>query len=404
VNALLPDCALRGRRLHLGVCGSAAAYKAVDVMRLLQQRGVQVAVCLTEAAQRFISPLTFAALDASPVYTRFFDESEGGVFAHLEPGSCAHALLVAPASAATIARLACGSADTLLAAQALAFDGPLLLAPAMNPRMWAHPATRRNMDILSERGARCIRPATGRAACGDIGEGKLAPVGEIVFAAAAALLPQDFAGRRILVTLGPTRERWDDVRFWSNPSTGRMGAALAAAAALRGATVCAVAGPGVPELPPSVRRIDVVTAKDMLAAALDVWPDADAGIFAAAVADFAPLPFGGGKFKKAGTDSLSIDFSLNPDILAELGKRARPEQKILGFAAESANLEANARNKLQAKKMHLTAANLLGRPDSGFAGEKNTLFVVDCRGREEHWPAMSKADAAWRLLDWLSTL
>jgi phosphopantothenoylcysteine decarboxylase/phosphopantothenate--cysteine ligase len=183
-----------------------------------------------------------------------------------------------------------------------------------------------------------------------------------------------------------------------------MGAALACAAALRGATVSAVAGPGVPELPAPVRRIDVVSAEDMYAAALDVWPQADAGIFAAAVADFAPIPFGGGKFKKAGADALRIAFSPNPDILVELGRHARPEQKILGFAAESADLEANARSKLRAKNMHLTAANLLGSPDSGFGGDKNTLFVVDCRGREEHWPAMSKADAAWRLLDWLSTL
>ncbi|MDR2123971.1 MAG: bifunctional phosphopantothenoylcysteine decarboxylase/phosphopantothenate--cysteine ligase CoaBC [Desulfovibrio sp.] len=403
MNTLLPGCALRNRRLHLGVCGSAAAYKAVEVMRMLQRSGVSVGVCLTEAAQRFISPLTFAALEASPVYTRFFADDEG-VFAHLEPGGCAHAMLIAPAGAATLARLAGGSADTLLAAQALAFDGPLLLAPAMNPRMWAHPATRRNMEILLERGARCIRPADGRAACGDTGEGKLAPVPEIVFAAAAALLPQDWAGRRVLLTLGPTRERWDDVRYWSNPSTGRMGAALACAAALRGAAVSAVAGPGVPALPAPVRRIDVVSAEDMLAAALEVWPHADTGIFAAAVADFAPTPYGAGKFKKSGAASLSVDFTRNPDILGELGKLARPEQKILGFAAESENLEANARGKLRAKKMHLTAANLLGRPDSGFGGDKNTLYVVDCRGREEHWQAMSKADAAWRLLDWLSTL
>jgi phosphopantothenoylcysteine decarboxylase/phosphopantothenate--cysteine ligase len=404
MTALLPACALRGKRLHLGVCGSIAAYKAVDVMRRLRRCDVQVGVCLTEAAQRFISPLTFASLGASPVYTRFFDEGEAGVFVHLEPGDAAHALLVAPASASTIARLACGDADTLLAAQALAFDGPLLLAPAMNPRMWAHPATRRNMDILRERGAHCIRPATGRAACGDVGEGKLAPVEAIVFAAAAALLPDDLAGRRILLTLGPTREQWDDVRFWSNPSTGRMGAALACAAALRGAAVDALAGPGVPELPAPVRRIDVQSADDMLAAALDLWPASDIGIFTAAVADFAPLPFGGGKFKKAGAHSLRIEFSRNPDILAELAGRARPEQKILGFAAESDNLEANARSKLKAKAMHLVAGNLLGAPDSGFAGDKNTLFVADCRGREEHWPAMSKADAAWRLLDWLSTL
>jgi phosphopantothenoylcysteine decarboxylase/phosphopantothenate--cysteine ligase len=401
---MFPEGILRGKRLHLGVCGSIAAYKAVEIMRDLQRCGAQVGVCLTEAAQRFISPLTFASLDAAPVYSRFFDEGAGGVFAHLEPGDSAHAMLIAPASASTIARLACGSADTLLAAQALAYDGPLLIAPAMNPRMWAHPATRRNVKLLSRRGVRFLRPASGRAACGDVGQGRLAPTGEIVFAACAALLPQDLSGKHILLTVGPTREQWDDARFWSNPSTGRMGAALAGAAVLRGAAVTAVAGPGVPALPAPVRRIDVVSAADMYAAARAVWPEADIGIFAAAVADFAPVPFGRGKFRKAGAKSLSIEFSPNPDILASLAREARPEQKILGFAAETENLEANARSKLTAKNMHMVAANPIGVPDSGFAGDKNTLFVADRRGREEQWPPMSKADAAWRLLDWLSTL
>jgi phosphopantothenoylcysteine decarboxylase/phosphopantothenate--cysteine ligase len=228
---------------------------------------------------------------------------------------------------------------------------------------------------------------------------------EIVLAAAKALLTQDMAGKKVLLTLGPTREPWDGVRIWTNPSSGRMGAALALAAHLRGAEVYALAGPGVFGLPEKMQRIDVNTARQMFEAAVDLWPRMDLGIFSAAVADFSPVPQGSAKFKKsAAADEISIRFTRNPDILATLAQRAHPEQKILGFAAETDNLEQNARAKLRAKGMHLAAANPIGLPDSGFIAENNTVFVCDCQGREENWPTMPKADIAWRLLDWLLTL
>lgn len=397
--------ALKGRKAHLGVCGSVAAYKAIEVMRGLQKAGVQVSVTLTEAAARFVAPLGFEALGADPVYSAMFGQDDGILFGHLQPGRVADALIIAPATAATLARLAAGMADDMLAAQALAFPGPIVLAPAMNPHMWANPATQANLAVLRERGYRVVEPESGLVACGDTGQGKLAAVEDILFAAARALVTQDMTGKSVLVTLGPTREQWDGVRVWTNLSTGRMGAALVQAAAARGAAVHAVAGPGVPALPPGVIRHDVASARDMLAAAEAVWPRADIGIFTAAVADFHPVPFGPAKFKKqSAQEGFSINFAPNPDILATLAGSARPEQRILGFAAETENLEREARAKRERKKAHMIAGNLVGRPESGFASPTNSMFVCDGQGREEHWPSLPKEEVAWRLLDWLLSL
>ena len=397
--------ALRGRKLHLGVCGSVAAYKAAEVMRHLQKLGVAVSVTLTEAGARFITPLTFEALGATQVYTHMFGQDEGVLFGHLLPGQIADAFVIAPATATTLARLATGLADDMLAAQALAFPGPLVLAPAMNPRMWSNPVTQQNISLLRQRGAVIVQPLSGTVACGDSGEGKLAEISEICLAAAAALLPNDMAGKVVLLTLGPTREQWDGVRVWTNLSTGRMGAALAQAAYLRGASVHALAGPGVPPLPEGVHRHDVVSARQMFAKAQELWAMADIGIFTAAVADFSPNPFGPDKFKKSAVgERMSIDFLPNPDILANLASKAAPHQRLLGFAAETGNLAEQVHEKLRRKQVHLLAGNLVGQPDSGFGSQTNSMFVLDHAGREESWPTMSKADVAWRLLDWLLTL
>jgi phosphopantothenoylcysteine decarboxylase/phosphopantothenate--cysteine ligase len=293
----------------------------------------------------------------------------------------------------------------MLAAQALAFPGPLVLAPAMNPRMWSHPATRHNVQVLRDRGCLVIRPASGPVACGETGEGKLADMSEILFLAARALLPQDLAGKTVLVTLGPTWEHWDGVRVWTNLSSGRMGAALAQAAFLRGATVLALAGPGSPPLPAGIQRQDLVTAADMLAAANLAWDQADYGIFTAAVADFSPQPFGPGKCKKsARPGGFTLDFMPNADILATLAAKARSGQRILGFAAETEALEAETRAKRARKNCHLMAGNQIGEPGSGFGSATNRMFVCDHQGREEHWPLMPKEEVAWRLLDWLLLL
>ncbi len=257
-----------GPRLHLGVCGSVAAYRALDLVRQWQDAGVSVSATLTPSAQKFVTPLTFAALGAAPVYTAPFDDPQApSPFAHLEPGQVAQALVIAPASAATIARLAQGQADELLACQALAFRGKAVIAPAMNPAMWSHPATQANIATLRERGCAVVEPGCGRTACGEEGQGRLADLREIYLAGLRALAPQDMEGIRVMVTLGPTREHWDGLRFWTNPSTGTMGAAVAVAAWLRGARVEAVCGPGTPWLPAGIARHNVGSARHMLEAA-----------------------------------------------------------------------------------------------------------------------------------------
>ncbi len=404
-SALYPFSTLQNKRLHLGVCGSVAAYKAVELMRLLQKVEISVGITLTEAAMRFIAPLTFEALGASKVHTLMFGPDEDALFGHLQPGQTAQAFMVAPCSADALARFAAGLAHDMLAAQVLAFDGPVVLAPAMNPRMWQHQATQENVAQLKRRGVAFVEPGRGLVACGESGQGRLADLPELVFAAAKALVPQDFSGKTILLTLGPTHEAWDSVRVWTNRSTGLMGASLAQAAYLRGAKVHALAGPGVPRLPTEVERHDVNSAKDMFAKAKELWPQADMGIFSAAVADFSPEPFTGGKFKKAdATSGLDIHFSPNPDILADLAEKRRPEQKVLAFAAETDNLREQCRDKLRRKKAHILAGNFVGTPGEGFAAATNRMFVCDHTGREEQWPVMSKADVAWRLLNWLCDL
>ncbi len=397
--------ALRGKRLHLGVCGSVAAYKACDLLRGWLKAGLHVSATLTEGARQFITPLTFQALGALPVYGPLFQEGDD-VFAHLEPGQGMQAMLIAPASADALSRLAHGAASDMLSAQALAFDGPLVIAPAMNPRMWAHPATRENVAALQRFGVVLVPPACGAAACGDEGQGRLADVREIHLAALRALAPQDMRGLRVMVTLGPTREAWDGVRIWTNPSSGRMGAALALAAWLRGAEVDAVCGPATPWLPAGIRRHNVVSAGDMLAAAAALWDTADVGLFTAAVADFSPVSAGPEKFKKDKAQSgFSVSFTANADILRTLAARRRTGQRILGFAAETAaDLAACVRAKLASKGADMIVGNRVNEAGSGFGTATNSVLVMDRAGREEQWPAQSKADVAWGLCSWLLSL
>ncbi len=397
-----------GKRLHLGVCGSIAGYKALDLLRQWRDAGLDAGATLTASAQKFLTPLAFEALGASPVYAAMFPAggNDAEVFPHLTPGASAHAFAIVAASATTLARLAHGLGDEILSCQALAFSGPLVLAPAMNPRMWANTATRENWETLRRRGHILVEPVCGRVACMEEGAGRLADPRDIYLAVLRAVSPQDLRGQKILLTLGPTRDFWDGIRYWSNPSTGSMGASLAVAAHLRGATVHAVTGPGAvpgsPWLPDGIIRHSVIGAKDMFAAASDLWPDMDAGIFTAAVADFAPEKWGDGKFKKAGApaEGLRIAFTPNPDILKTLAAARKPGQKVVGFAAEADNLEEAALRKLAEKNADMIVGNLL----SGFTSADNTVFVADRSGAQEHWPPMPKPDLAWRILDWLSRL
>lgn len=387
-----------GKRVHLGVTGSIAAYKALDLTRAFLHLHLQVGVTLTDSARKFVTDLSFAALGADPLYTDLF--AHGANFDHLEP-SVADVFIVAPATANIMAKMAHGIADDLLSCQLLAYPGPILVAPAMNPRMWSAPATRVNWITLGQRGIVGIEPECGSVACGDTGQGRLACLDEIFIHLLAALSPQDLRGRKIMITLGPTHEYFDQARFWSNPSTGVMGACLAVAAALRGAEVTAITGPVDIALPSMIRRIPVVTARDMFEAAADVFPSQDIGCFAAAVADFRPPASPTGKFKKSG-QPLSLTFEPNADILATLSTAKKPEQQTIGFAAESQDLEANARLKLGRKNLDLIVANPIDEPGAGFASSTNRVVVMDRHGRQESWPLLPKTEVAWRIWDWIS--
>jgi phosphopantothenoylcysteine decarboxylase/phosphopantothenate--cysteine ligase len=402
MDAHLAFAGFLGTRLHLGVTGSIAAYKSLELLRMLSSSGAAVGVSLTAAARQFVTPLAFSALGADPVYTEMFGP-EASAFGHLEPGQHAKALLVAPATATILAKLAHGLADDMLSCQALAFPGPVLVAPAMNPRLWDAAATRENVATLRRRGVRFIGPGCGAMACGETGEGRLADLRQIALETMRAVTSQDMAGRRVLVSLGPTQEPWDGVRIWTNRSSGTMGAALAVAAWLRGAEVAAVCGPVSLWLPEGIRRVDVGAAREMFEACVAAWPDTDLGCMTAAVCDYRPTPHGPEKFKKTPGEGSgpTLDLLPNPDILAHLGAHKRPGQRLIGFAAETSDLEANARGKLARKNLDLVVANPVNLPGVGFGAADNQALVVDASGRLEQWPILAKTEMAWRIWEWM---
>ncbi len=398
----------RNTRLHLGVAGSIACYKSCDLLRHFLAMGIHVSATLTPGARQFVSPLLFSSLGAMPVYTELFGDSEP--FAHLEPGQNCQALLVCPASASLMARMAQGMAQDMLSAQILAFPGPVAVAPAMNTNMWQNRATQDNVAALMRRKVTVIGPDSGDLACGAQGKGRLAPLPELILHTLRLLSEQDMTGTSVLVTMGPTREPWDGVRFWTNPSSGTMGASLALCCWLRGASVHAVAGPGItramlPSLP-GLELHSVTTAKEMYEQTDCLWDAADMGFFSAAVADFSPVPYGSGKFKKKDSpDGFAVEFTPNRDILKTMCSKRRQGQKVLGFAAETAPdmqaLMELARIKRAGKNADVIAANMVNSKESGFGSATNAMAVADKNGREEIWPLMSKADVAWDLCTWL---
>ena len=323
-----------GKRVHLGVSGSVATFKTLTLLREILRTNMSVGATLTKGAQQFITGLSFEALGAAPVYSGMFPP-EPDLYGHLEPAQNADVLVVAPATANIIAKMANGLADDMLSCQALAFSGPIIVAPAMNYRMWQAPATQENWQRLKERGVVCIEPCAGLMACGEEGDGRFPALTEIFCEILRAVSPQDMAGKKVLVTLGPTSEPFDAVRRWTNPSTGTMGAAMAVAAWLRGADVTAVCGPVSLDLPTEMTRVDVQTAREMQEACNDLWPTTDYGCCTAAVADFRPVPLGEGtetKMKKDAVDStFTVFFEQNPDILAGLGVVKKDGQRLIGL-------------------------------------------------------------------------
>jgi len=395
-------------RVGLGVTGGIGAYKAVEVARLLQKRGHEIRVVMTKSARRFIGPLTFEAITRHPVITSQFAPGMNADIEHVSLAASLDLLIVAPATANSIGKLANGLADDFLSALYLVTRAPVLIAPAMNTNMWEHASVRANVARLAERGVRFVDPGSGELACGWVGKGRLAEPEDIVKAAETLLRPRaTLAGRRILVTAGPTMEDLDPVRFLGNRSSGRMGFALAAEARDRGAEVVLVAGPTTIPVPAVAEVIRVRSAREMHAAVMTHAMTADAVLMAAAVADYAPAGGAAGlKIKKTAAERpLTITFERTPDILADLGARrgAADRPLLVGFAAETGDPVPAARRKLDAKRVDLVVANDVAAPGAGFDVETNQVTLVS-HDSTDPLPLMSKADVAAAVLDRLERL
>ncbi|GAF26620.1 phosphopantothenoylcysteine synthetase/decarboxylase [Moorella thermoacetica Y72] len=393
---------LEGKNIILGVSGGIAAYKGAELCRLLVQEGATVRVIMTRAAREFITPLTFSTLTGHPALTETFGEGSGGPLTHIDLARGADLFLVAPATANILGKLAAGIADDLLTTTALAVDCPTLVAPAMNVHMFAKAAVQENLVTLKRRGWGIVEPEEGFLACGATGKGRLAALERIVAACRRALAPQDFRDRVVLVTAGGTREPLDPVRYIGNYSSGKMGHALARAAWERGARVTLITASQLPP-PPGVTAVPVRTAAEMLASLKERFNGADVVIMAAAVADFRPGRVADRKIKKETLKELTISLEPTEDILAALG-RVRERQLLVGFAAETEDLLANARHKLAAKGLDLVVANDVTRPGAEFGSDTNIVTLLYPGGRYEELPRLPKLEAAYRILDAVAAL
>ncbi len=393
---------LRDTHIVLGVTGGIACYKSADLASKAAQQGARVDVILTPAAQRFISPLTFAAVTGRRAWTDMYTPDEQGRFPHVTLSRQADLIVIAPVTANTLAKLAHGLADNLLTATVLDSRAPLLLAPAMETHMWEHPATQENVRVLKARGVHFVGPEVGHLASGAEGVGRMAEVPTILGAMRYVLgLNGPLRGRKVVITAGGTREPIDPVRFITNPSTGKMGVALAEAARDLGATTVLVHAPLQVPLPYGVRSVPVLTAQEMFDAVMAEVGDADVFIAAAAVADFRPAQRAAHKVKKEGKERLVLELERTPDILGTVGERRQQTGRprvLVGFAAETENLEAAARAKLTRKHLDMIIANNVTAADAGFAADTNRVVYIDREGRVEPWPLMSKAEVAERIL------
>ncbi|MCB9616833.1 MAG: bifunctional phosphopantothenoylcysteine decarboxylase/phosphopantothenate--cysteine ligase CoaBC [Sandaracinus sp.] len=385
---------LEGRRIVVALGGGIAAFKAVALVRELGRRGAEVRVVMTEAATRFVGPVTFAGLTGRPAVTNLWDPSYAGEV-HVELGAWADAVVVAPATMNLLARAANGLADDVVLATIACARGALLFAPAMHERMWSRGSTQRNVAALASDGARFVGPVEGALASGEVGRGRMAEPEAIADATEALFAPQDFEGRHVVVSAGPTHEDLDPVRFLGNRSTGRMGFAIAAAAAARGARVTLVAGPVTLGTPSGVTRIDVRSALELEAAVTKAAADADAVVMAAAVADYRPAERTEQKRKKQ-EGPLVLELVRNPDVLAGLGAaRTGTLPVLVGFALETEKVVENARDKLRRKKVDLVVAN---HASDGFGGDDNVVTLVE-EGGEEALSKQTKRAIADRILD-----
>ena len=394
---------LEGKHIIVGITGSIAAYKSATLVRLLVKEGAEVTVVMTPLAKEFITPLTMATLSKNPILVDFFDPENGSWNSHVDMGLWADALLIAPATANTIAKMASGTADNLLLTTYLSARCPVFVAPAMDMDMFAHPATAHNLQMLQSRGVHVIEPLSGELASGLDGKGRMEePEAVVRFVSQILSASADCPGKKIMLTAGPTCEPIDPVRFIGNYSSGKMGYALAEELALRGAEVFLVSGPvNLATKHPAIRRIDVQTAEEMYRAATDIFPTTDAAIMAAAVADFTPAELQSQKIKEK--QNLCIQLAPTKDIAAELGKMKRPGQILAGFALETQNEAQNAREKLKKKNFDFIVLNSLNDAGAGFGHSTNKISLIDSDGQIRRFELKTKAEAAKDIIDKLVT-
>ena len=386
----------KAKTIVLGVTGSIAAYKAAELASRFTTEGFRVDVIMTESAQQFIAPLTFRNITGRPVVTTMWDLASEFSVEHVALAEAADVVLIAPATANIIAKIACGMADDMLSCTVLATKAPVVIAPAMNDNMWSNPVTRENVTKLTKRGFTFVGPAHGRLASGKIGLGRLTGLDEIYGITLQVLGRKgDLAGKHIVVTAGGTQEPVDPVRCLTNRSSGKMGYAVAEAARNRGAEVTLISAPTTLATPPGIKIVGVKTAEEMLEAVQEAVKKADALIMAAAVADFRPVEAASQKIKRQDLSQLTIELEKTPDILAQVkGSFIR-----VGFAAESHDVVANARDKVKRKGLDFIVANDITEKDCGFGTETNHVTIIDSKGKAEELPLLPKGEVADKILD-----
>ncbi|BFK03223.1 bifunctional phosphopantothenoylcysteine decarboxylase/phosphopantothenate--cysteine ligase CoaBC [Parabacteroides goldsteinii] len=397
---------LKGKHIILGITGSIAAYKAAYIIRALVKKGAEVQVVITPAGKEFITPITLSALSSNPVISEFFSNRDGSWHSHVDLGLWADAMLIAPATASTIGKMANGIADNMLVTTYLSCKAPVFIAPAMDLDMFAHPSTQQNLDRLRSFGNHIIEPAEGELASHLVGKGRMEEPDKII-----AVLEEFFASRtalekkKIVITAGPTYEKIDPVRFIGNYSSGKMGFALAEACAQQGAEVTLIAGPvSLTTTHPNIQRIDVESAEEMYQAAMAAFPEADAGILCAAVADYRPEIQAGEKIKRESKGEMMLHLIPNKDIAASLGAIKREGQVLVGFALETNNEATNAESKLKRKNLDFIVLNSLRDAGAGFRCDTNKISIIDRQGETTGYPLKSKQGVAADIVNKLATL
>ncbi len=400
---------MKGKKIVVGITGSIAAYKACTLIRLFVKAGAEVQAVITPAGKEFITPLTLSTLTSKPVISEFFSRRDGSWHSHVDLGLWADAMVIAPCTASTIGKMANGIADNMLVTTYLSMKAPVFVAPAMDLDMYRHPSTQKNLDTLRAYGNHIVEAAEGELASHLVGKGRMEEPENIFRAVDGYFRQQDLAkqgksleGQRVLITAGPTYEKIDAVRFIGNFSTGKMGFALAEECAMRGADVELVAGPvALTATHPRIRRTDVTSAREMYEAATRLFPTCQTAILCAAVADFAPKQVAHEKIKREKTQGLILDLEPTHDIARELGRMKREGQRLVGFALETNDEEANAQGKLQRKNLDFIVLNSLRTPGAGFAHDTNQVTLFFANGEEKRFGLKSKAEVASDIVDFL---